>query len=64
MPRKHVSTIPVVYELLPHSVLSKSIIELDVIMRFNKPFCESEQSYFSGMDDLGELLCMQSGEYL
>ena len=36
---KHVSAIPVVYELFPHSkVLSKSIIEPDVIMRFNKPF--------------------------
>ena len=47
---KHASAIPVVYELFPHSkVPSKSIIEPDVIMRFNKPFCESNHPLQEGM---------------
>ena len=46
---RHVSTIPVVYELFPHSkVLSKSIIEPDVITRFNKIFCESNHPLQEG----------------
>ena len=47
---KHVSTIPVVYELFPHSkVLSKSIIEPNVTMRFNKLFCESNHPLQEGV---------------
>ena len=47
---KHVGAIPVVYELFPHSkVLSKSIIEPDVIMRFNKPFCERNYPLQKGL---------------
>ena len=43
------STIPVVYELFPHSkVLSKSIIEPNVTMRFNKLFCESNHPLQEG----------------
>ena len=46
---KQVSTIPVVYELFPRSkVLSKSIIEPDVTMRFNKLFCESNHPLQEG----------------
>ena len=46
---KHVSAFPVVYELFPHSkVLSKSIIEPDVIMRLTKPSCESNHPLQEG----------------
>ena len=46
---KHVGTIPAVYELFPHSkVLSKSIIEPNVIIRFNKSFCESNHPLQEG----------------
>ena len=45
----YVSTIPVVYELFPHfKVLSKSTIEPNMTMRFNKLFCESNHPLQEG----------------